>query len=48
MVEKILAALPQLPGHTSDVMVNMVELTELQVEEESQNVVVPGCLAQSK
>ncbi|XP_065770571.1 sec1 family domain-containing protein 2 isoform X1 [Muntiacus reevesi] len=47
LVEKILAVLPQLPGHTSDVMVNMVELTALQAEEESQNVVVPGCLAQS-
>ncbi|XP_027400296.1 sec1 family domain-containing protein 2 [Bos indicus x Bos taurus] len=47
LVEKILAVLPQLPGHTNDVMVNMVELTALQDEEENQNVVVPGCLAQS-
>lgn len=47
-MEKILAVLPRLPGHTNDVMVNMVELTALQAEEENQNVVVPGCLAQSK
>lgn len=47
-MEKILSVLPQLPGHTNDVMVNMVELTALQAEEENQNMVAPGCLAQSK
>ncbi|KAM5159361.1 sec1 family domain-containing protein 2 [Callospermophilus lateralis] len=47
LVEKIISVLPQLPGHTNDVMVNMVELTALQQEEENQNVVAPGCLAQS-
>ncbi|XP_023987704.1 sec1 family domain-containing protein 2 isoform X6 [Physeter macrocephalus] len=47
LVEKILSVLPQLPGHTNDVMVNMVELTALQAEEENQNIVAPGCLAQS-
>ncbi|XP_023614071.1 sec1 family domain-containing protein 2 isoform X1 [Myotis lucifugus] len=48
LVEKIISVLPQLPGHTNDVMVNMVELTALQNEEENQNMVAPGCLAQSK
>ncbi|XP_066136932.1 sec1 family domain-containing protein 2 [Saccopteryx bilineata] len=47
LVEKIISVLPQLPGHTNDVMVNMVELTSLQNEEENQNIVAPGCLAQS-
>lgn len=47
LVEKIISVLPQLPGHTNDVMVNMVELTALQ-NEEKQNMVAPGCLAQSK
>nr|KAF6393624.1 sec1 family domain containing 2 [Pipistrellus kuhlii] len=47
LVEKIISVLPQLPGHTNDVMVNMVELTALQNEEENQNMVAPGCLAQS-
>ncbi|XP_033070582.1 sec1 family domain-containing protein 2 isoform X1 [Trachypithecus francoisi] len=47
LVEKIISALPQLPGHTNDVMVNMIELTALQTEEENCNVVAPGCLAQS-
>ena len=48
LVEKIISVLPQLPGHTNDVAVNMVELTALQNEEENQNMVAPGCLAQSK
>ncbi|XP_017395840.1 sec1 family domain-containing protein 2 isoform X1 [Cebus imitator] len=47
LVEKILSALPQLPGHTNDVMVNMIQLTSLQTEEENYNVIAPGCLAQS-
>ncbi|XP_069312966.1 sec1 family domain-containing protein 2 isoform X1 [Eulemur rufifrons] len=47
LVEKIISALPQLPGHTNDVMVNMVELTALQDVEENRNVVAPGCLAQA-
>uniref|UniRef100_A0A8D2DRS4 Sec1 family domain containing 2 n=1 Tax=Sciurus vulgaris TaxID=55149 RepID=A0A8D2DRS4_SCIVU len=47
LVEKIISVLPQLPGHTNDVMVNMVELTALQHGEENQNVIAPGCLAQS-
>ncbi|CAH6888699.1 Scfd2 [Phodopus roborovskii] len=48
LVEKILSVLPQLPGHTSDVMVNMTELTAVQMVEENQTVIAPGCLAQSK
>ncbi|XP_047423129.1 sec1 family domain-containing protein 2 [Sciurus carolinensis] len=47
LVEKIISVLPQLPGHTNDVMVNMVELTALQHGEENQNVIAPGCLAQT-
>uniref|UniRef100_A0A286XLX1 Sec1 family domain containing 2 n=1 Tax=Cavia porcellus TaxID=10141 RepID=A0A286XLX1_CAVPO len=47
LVEKIISVLPQLPGHTNDVMVNMLELTALQIQEENQNVVAPGCLAQA-
>ncbi|XP_006734447.1 sec1 family domain-containing protein 2 isoform X1 [Leptonychotes weddellii] len=47
LVEKIISVLPQLPGHTNDVMVNMVELTALQNEEKNQSMVAPGCLAQS-
>ncbi|XP_004681353.1 PREDICTED: sec1 family domain-containing protein 2 [Condylura cristata] len=47
LVEKIFSVLPQLPGHTNDVMVNMVDLTALHTEDENQNVVAPGCLAQA-
>lgn len=46
LVEKIISVLPQLPGHTNDVMVNMIELTTLK-NEKNQNMVAPGCLAQS-
>lgn len=47
LVEKIISVLPQLPGHTNDVMVNMAELTAVQATEENQNVIAPGCLAQA-
>lgn len=47
LVEKIISALPQLPGHTNDVMVNMAELTAVQAVEENQTVIAPGCLAPS-
>ncbi|XP_021118007.1 sec1 family domain-containing protein 2 isoform X4 [Heterocephalus glaber] len=47
LAEKIISVLPQLPGHTNDVMVNMEELTALQTQEEDQNVIAPGCLAQA-
>uniref|UniRef100_A0A6J0TM03 Sec1 family domain-containing protein 2 n=1 Tax=Pogona vitticeps TaxID=103695 RepID=A0A6J0TM03_9SAUR len=46
LAEKILSVLPKLPSHTSDVMVNMIELTSLQVDDASSNIIAPGCLAQ--
>uniref|UniRef100_A0A8C5RLZ8 Sec1 family domain containing 2 n=1 Tax=Laticauda laticaudata TaxID=8630 RepID=A0A8C5RLZ8_LATLA len=46
LAEKILSILPKLPGHTSDVMVNMMELTSLHANETSCNIIAPGCLAQ--
>ncbi|CAM5108828.1 unnamed protein product [Eretmochelys imbricata] len=46
LAEKIFSVLPRLPGHTNDVMVNMVELTALQTKDETCNIVAPGCLAQ--
>ncbi|XP_061439908.1 sec1 family domain-containing protein 2 [Rhineura floridana] len=46
LVEKILSVLPKLPGHTNDVMVNMVELTNLQTDDASCSIIAPGCLAQ--
>ncbi|KAM9381638.1 sec1 family domain-containing protein 2 [Phaethornis superciliosus] len=46
LAEKILSVLPKLPGHKTDVMVNMVELTALQTTDETCNVIAPGCLAQ--
>ncbi|EMP25100.1 Sec1 family domain-containing protein 2 [Chelonia mydas] len=48
LAEKIFSVLPRLPGHTNDVMVNMVELTALQTKDETCNIVAPGCLAQPK
>ncbi|XP_006868127.1 PREDICTED: sec1 family domain-containing protein 2 [Chrysochloris asiatica] len=47
IIEKVISVLPQLPGHTTDVMVNMVDLTVLQPFGENHNMVAPGCLAQS-
>uniref|UniRef100_A0A674JEF9 Sec1 family domain containing 2 n=1 Tax=Terrapene triunguis TaxID=2587831 RepID=A0A674JEF9_9SAUR len=46
LAEKIFSVLPRLPGHTNDVMVNMVELTALQTKDETCNIIAPGCLAQ--
>ncbi|XP_062430506.1 sec1 family domain-containing protein 2 [Rhea pennata] len=46
LAEKILSVLPKLPGHKTDVMVNMVELTALQTPDEACSVIAPGCLAQ--
>ncbi|XP_067154159.1 sec1 family domain-containing protein 2 [Apteryx mantelli] len=46
LAEKILSVLPKLPGHKTDVMVNMVELTALQIPDENCSVIAPGCLAQ--
>ncbi|XP_043829351.1 sec1 family domain-containing protein 2 [Dromiciops gliroides] len=47
IVEKMISILPTLPGHTNDVMVNMIELTSLQTKEENYSMIAPGCLAQS-
>ncbi|XP_040527488.1 sec1 family domain-containing protein 2 isoform X1 [Gallus gallus] len=46
LAEKILSVLPKLPGHKTDVMVNMVELTALQTPDEACSIIAPGCLAQ--
>ncbi|NXE21811.1 SCFD2 protein, partial [Ardeotis kori] len=46
LAEKILSVLPKLPGHKTDVMVNMVELTALQTTDETCSIIAPGCLAQ--
>ncbi|NXN99168.1 SCFD2 protein, partial [Rhinopomastus cyanomelas] len=46
LAEKILSVLPKLPGHKTDVMVNMVELTALQTADDTCGIIAPGCLAQ--
>ncbi|KAM6132601.1 LOW QUALITY PROTEIN: sec1 family domain-containing protein 2 [Pterocles gutturalis] len=46
LAEKILSVLPKLPGHKTDVMVNMVELTALQTTDETCSIIAPGCLSQ--
>ncbi|XP_027741315.1 sec1 family domain-containing protein 2 [Empidonax traillii] len=46
LAEKILSVLPKLPGHKTDVKVNMVELTALQTTDETCSIIAPGCLAQ--
>jgi len=48
LAEKILSVLPQLPGHKTDVMVNMAELTALQTADGTCSIIAPGCLAQPK
>lgn len=48
LAEKILSVLPKLPGHKTDVMVNMAELTSLQTTDETCSIIAPGCLAQPK
>ncbi|KAM7012441.1 sec1 family domain-containing protein 2 [Tautogolabrus adspersus] len=48
LVEKILTVLNPLPGHVTDVQVDMLELTSLQRTPHSQNTVAPGCLAQTQ
>ncbi|TSN30189.1 Sec1 family domain-containing protein 2 [Bagarius yarrelli] len=47
LLEKILSVLPRLPGHVTDVQVDMLELTHLQRTPETQGVLTPGCLAQT-
>lgn len=48
LVEKILTVLRPLPGHVTDVQVDMLELTSLQRTPDSQNMLAPGCLAQTQ
>lgn len=48
LVEKILTVLQPLPGHTTDVQVDMLELTNLQRIPDSQPTLAPGCLAQTQ
>ncbi|XP_038647117.1 sec1 family domain-containing protein 2 [Scyliorhinus canicula] len=46
LVEKIFTILPRFPGLTNDVKVNMVDLTAVQNNEETQDIIAPGCLSQ--
>ncbi|KAG7513264.1 sec1 family domain-containing protein 2 [Solea senegalensis] len=48
LAEKILTVLKPLPGHVTDVQVDMLELTSLQRTAHSQNTLAPGCLAQNQ
>ncbi|KAJ0065292.1 hypothetical protein NL108_007009 [Boleophthalmus pectinirostris] len=48
LVEKILTVLKPLPGHVTDVQVDMLELTTLQRSPQTENILAPGCLAQSE
>lgn len=48
LVEKILTVLKPLPGHVTDVQVDMLELTTLQRSLHTQNILAPGCLAQTQ
>ncbi|XP_032427735.1 sec1 family domain-containing protein 2 isoform X1 [Xiphophorus hellerii] len=48
LVEKMLTMLDPLPGHVTDVQVDMLELTSVQRTPHSQNTVAPGCLAQTQ
>uniref|UniRef100_A0A4W3IIH3 Sec1 family domain containing 2 n=1 Tax=Callorhinchus milii TaxID=7868 RepID=A0A4W3IIH3_CALMI len=47
LVEKILSILPRFPGHTNDVRINMVALTSVQNNEDTQNIIASGCLSQT-
>uniref|UniRef100_A0A673LYL7 Sec1 family domain-containing protein 2-like n=1 Tax=Sinocyclocheilus rhinocerous TaxID=307959 RepID=A0A673LYL7_9TELE len=48
LVEKILSVLPQLPGHVTDVQVDMLELTHLKQTTDNKGILAPGCLAQNQ
>lgn len=48
LAEKILTVLKPLPGHVTDIQVDMLELTTLQRTPHSQNILAPGCLAQTQ
>ncbi|XP_056337525.1 sec1 family domain-containing protein 2 [Danio aesculapii] len=48
LAEKILSVLPQLPGHVTDVQVDMMELTHLKQTTDTKGILAPGCLAQNQ
>lgn len=48
LVEKILTVLKPLTGHVTDVQVDMLELTTLQCSPHTENILAPGCLAQTQ
>ncbi|XP_055042841.2 sec1 family domain-containing protein 2 isoform X1 [Misgurnus anguillicaudatus] len=48
LVEKILSVLPQMPGHVTDIQVDMLELTHLKHTDDTQGILAPGCLAQNQ
>lgn len=48
LAEKILSVLPQLPGHVTDVQVDMLELTHLKQATDTKGILAPGCLAQNQ
>uniref|UniRef100_UPI003AAE1382 sec1 family domain-containing protein 2 isoform X1 n=1 Tax=Centroberyx gerrardi TaxID=166262 RepID=UPI003AAE1382 len=48
LAEKILTVLKPLPGHVTDVQVDMLELTSLQRTPDSHSTLAPGCLAQTQ
>uniref|UniRef100_A0A671NLU8 Sec1 family domain-containing protein 2-like n=1 Tax=Sinocyclocheilus anshuiensis TaxID=1608454 RepID=A0A671NLU8_9TELE len=48
LVEKILSGLPQLPGHVTDIQVDMLELTHLKQTTDNKGILAPGCLAQNQ
>ncbi|XP_069006802.1 sec1 family domain-containing protein 2 [Embiotoca jacksoni] len=48
LVEKILTVLKPLPGHVTDVHVDMLELTNLRQTPHCQNTLAPGCVAQTQ
>lgn len=48
LVEKILSVLPQLPGHVTDIQVDMLELTHLKKTTDTKDILAPGCLAQNQ
>ncbi|XP_039984453.1 sec1 family domain-containing protein 2 [Xiphias gladius] len=48
LAEKILTVLKPLPGHLTDVQVDMLALTNLQRNPHPQNTLAPGCLANNQ
>ncbi|KAM3619556.1 uncharacterized protein V6R79_010077 [Siganus canaliculatus] len=48
LVEKILTVLEPLPGHVTDIKVDMLDLTSLQRTPDSSTTLAPGCLAQTQ